>query len=1139
MKKFYCVLSLFAAIAAFVCDARAQSVDNFDDFNAGLAVSTPSYSITLSSDIAVKGSLNAVTPGFLAVNGAGFCVDGAGWNTGFVSGAGKVLSFSDITIKNFSFSSGQNSLGGAINNAGVLYIHGSTISHNSVSNDSGDSSSKSYGGALYNSGSANIYNSSFLYNSAANISKGISKGGAVFNEGVLNIIADGADVAFTGNTAGGKSNAVHNAANASVNLNAAAADSIMLNDAVTGDNGIINVNRSGDWDSAANPGNPSGNGIPLNAPDKGTAVFNNSVTGNDINLYGGTLKLGVFDGIKDPSDEKKFLVPASRGSIGTKNSRNALTVYDGSVFDMANRKADDVVYVSSFNVVSGTVNVKIDVDLSGRKSDKIDISQATLGTGKLSFYGINIVRGFAVGVSADVKVFADSTTMTANYLDGVDFVAYASTGVYRVTRGSDNLSLNFFLTEYTDDPFQHAVNIQTGDRSYTMKKDYNVPGKYNSLLATGTLHVSGSGEKGAPVSIYGNKVSNIFNVSGPDTELNLENFIIKEGSSAQGGAIRNAGKTAISKTRFEGNVAVSTHVTANGGAIYNENILNIYDSSFYGNTAEGDGAAGGAIYSKGGTVNIAAEKADVEFKGNKAGDKANALHISAGTKLNLNAFDGRVMSFEDSITSDGSGNIINLNASSADDASVLTSARTGGSVYLNSDMSSFGNLNSASGNTVNLYNGSIKFGRKTLFFKNVKFTMRGGARLDMTNGKIDKVSVQDFNLPDAKKSYLSIDADLHNGQADNFTGSKLNDNSGELVIDRIVIIKDLHNLEKKVSIQIADDDKLKRALRLNNAVEEILGPVFTYFARYKNGRLEFEHTFDFNPSVFIAPVTLQTGGYLGQLHSYRQAFGIIDRALTQEGVKGLWVNPYAYNEDIRLNKKLTVSNTAYGAYAGYNSAASNIGKGINGVFSVYGAYNASDQSYKGASIMQGGGLLGVSAVIFKEKFYTALTANVGMINEHGEGKYGKDNFMMYTKGAALKTGCNFALDGDDKFVLQPSLNLSCSVVDVAPYKNTAGVKVNVERFNPFHIEPGLKLAAGLDRDLMSFVNLSGVWSLAGDTNCRAAGIKLPEMSVDPYVRYEAGIEKAFSETFSAGAGVYGVSLGRKGAGGQLSMRWKF
>ena len=39
MKKFYCVLSLFAAIAAFVCDARAQFVDNFDDFNTGLAVS--------------------------------------------------------------------------------------------------------------------------------------------------------------------------------------------------------------------------------------------------------------------------------------------------------------------------------------------------------------------------------------------------------------------------------------------------------------------------------------------------------------------------------------------------------------------------------------------------------------------------------------------------------------------------------------------------------------------------------------------------------------------------------------------------------------------------------------------------------------------------------------------------------------------------------------------------------------------------------------------------------------------------------------------------------------------------------------------------------------------------------------------
>jgi outer membrane autotransporter protein len=358
-------------------------------------------------------------------------------------------------------------------------------------------------------------------------------------------------------------------------------------------------------------------------------------------------------------------------------------------------------------------------------------------------------------------------------------------------------------------------------------------------------------------------------------------------------------------------------------------------------------------------------------------------------------------------------------------------------------------------------------------------------------------------------------------------------------MDKFVIIDDMRDLEKKVVIQISDDDKFKNALELPNAKEEILGPVFTYFASYNDGSLEFEYAFDFNPSVFIAPITMQTGGYLGQLNSYEQAFSIIDPALSEEGAKGLWLSPYAYNEDIDLNKDLTVSNTAYGAFMGYNSTKSDLGRNINGVFSIYGAYNSSNQSYKDATIDQGGGMLGATAVFFKERFYTAFTANVGVISEHGQGKYGKDNFMMYSKGIAARAGYNISLDENEKYTLQPSLDLSCSVIDIAPYKNTAGVKVDTGRFSPFNIEPGLKLATDLEKGLKSFVNVNMVWTLAGDTDCTANDIELPVMSIDPYIEYGVGLNKSFTESLSAGAELYGRSLGRRGVGGQLNIRWAF
>lgn len=1134
MKKIYYVLILFLAAVLFTSQAQAQTVDNFDDFNAALALSTASYSLTLSSDIVITGVLNSVTPDSIEIGGNGFSLDGNEQNTNFVTRSGKVLSFSDIDLTNFSLSSSSDSFGGLINNEGVLNITGSSVSYNSVKNNSEDDGSKAYGGALYNSGTANIYNSSFMYNSASsNASSGTAAGGAIFNEGTLNIIADGANVEFTGNTSGGKSNAAHNAESAEMNLNANTADSIVFNDAVTGDGGIININKTGDWDSVSNPAAPDGNKIPLSAPITGAIVFNNSVTGNDINLYGGTLKLGIFDGIQDSDD--KYIVAASKGSIGSSASRNNFTMYNGSTLDMANGNVGDVVYASTFTVLSGTANVKMDVDLQKRSSDKINVSQETLGSGKLSFYGMNIIGDFQVGISTDISVFTDTTTMTTNYLDGVNFVTYGSSGVYRITQGADNLSLNFLLTEYTDDPFQHAVSTQTGERSYNLDTDYNVPANFDSLLSTGTLYVIGNGKS----TIYGNQVSNIFNVADSNTVLDLKDLTIKDAQAEEGGAIYNSGTVSVSGVVFDVNIASSSGVSAKGGAIYNENLLNIYDSSFTGNIAVGSGAVGGAIYSDGGILNIVAKSANVGFKDNLADGKSNAIHAANGVKLNLNALGGKSIYFYDAITSEGNNNILNINAVTAEEASSLVDSGSNGTVYLDADMSKFGDIDSASGNTVNLYDGTIRFGKNTVFFEDITFNMYEGSRLNMTNGKVDNISIQNFNLPDSGSVYVNLDVDLRNEKADNFIGSTLNNNSGEIVIDEIVLLNDLKNLETKVSIEIADDPDFINALRLSGKSEEILGPVFTYFAKYNNGSLALEHAFDFNPSVFIAPITMQTGGYLGQLNSYDQAFSIIDKALSAEGAKGLWVRPYAYNEDIELNKRLTVTNTAYGAYAGYNSAHASVGRRTTGVFSLYGAYNASDQSYDGATITQGGGLLGATAVLFRGNFYTAFTANLGVVSEHGKGKYGKDNFMMYTKGIAAKSGYNFAIGTDEKFTLQPSLNLSYSIIEVSSYRNTAGVKVDVDRFNPVNIEPAIKLSADFEEDLVSFINISGVWSLLNETKGRVDDIKLPEMSVDPYVQYGIGFEKTFTETFTAGAELYGRSLGRAGVGGQLSFRWSF
>ncbi|MCL1971864.1 MAG: hypothetical protein FWG57_02600 [Endomicrobia bacterium] len=1160
MKKVFAVLCVMFAAVCCVSFAYAISVDNFDDFNAELLVSSPSYSISLSSDIIVSGTINVQGADILEILGEGFTIDGNEFGSVFSVSDSKELSFSTMTLtnfQNFTASSDTHSFGGVLNNDGIFNVEYSTFSGNSAVNESLETDAKAYGGAIYNSssGTVNILNSSFLNNSVS-ASSGTARGGAIYNEGVLDITADGGNVEFTGNRATGASNAIHNAGEVNFRVNNDD-NMIIINDAITGDGGTINI---------------------INASTNSIIAINNSLTGNTINLQSGTLRLGIFDGIKDPENEGTYLTAQSRGSIGTSALRNDFFMYDGSCLDMRNTRSDDIVYVTTFSVVSGTAALKIDVDLDKLRSDTININGEVPGNGKLVFYGMRILSDFTAGVSGDIRIFTGSvSTDVAKYIEDVNFFTYGSNTVYQVTKGSDDYSLNFLLLRYSTDTFQDAVDVGTGTRNYVLENDYYLPSSFNPVLSTGTLLLDGYGADGKPVTINGNQVSNIFRLENTDTYLEAKNLIITNAKAEEGGAVYNAGSAAFTNVTFEKNIAESTsaiaqggavynlgistfsNVTFNenivkststaaqGGAIYNESVLKLYDSSFIGNVAEGTGTAGGAIYSSSGIVNIIANGANVEFKDNKAGGISNAIHASSGAKINLNAVLGKTIFFYDAITSDGNDNIININASSDDDSTVgalsakSLTPRTGGIIYLDADMSQFGNLNSSSGNTVNLYGGTLQLGKNVTFFEDVTFNMYAGSRIDMTNGQTgDNIAVTDFNLPDTGNAYLSIDVDLNKGEIDTLIGTALNNNSGRLVIDGFKVLNDMRNIGNRIVVQIADDGNLQNALMLASPKEEILGPVFTYFVSYNGGNLEFEYAFDFNPSIFIAPITLQTGGYLGQLNSYEQAFAMIDEAVSYEGAQGLWLRPYAYNEDVKLNKNLTVSNEAYGAYMGYNSAPSDIGRDFSGVFSIYGAYNASYQTYKNdTEITQGGGLLGATAVLFKERFFTAITANMGLINEHGKGKYGEDHFMMYTRGIAVKTGYNIHLDGREKYALQPSLDLSYSMVDIAPYKNTAGVEVNVGRFAPFHVEPGLKLSADLKKGMTSFVNVNMTWTLMGDTDCTANGIELPVMSIDPYMQYGVGLRKAFSEAISAGAELYGRSLGRTGVGGQMSVRWSF
>ncbi|MCL2390054.1 MAG: hypothetical protein FWC88_01330, partial [Endomicrobia bacterium] len=686
-------------------------------------------------------------------------------------------------------SASATAMGGAIyNNATEAFIYNSTFTNNyATALSSAAGTTNACGGAIYNASTLTVVNSYFAFNSI-NSSGGQALGGAIYNadNAVLYIVADGENTVFEGNKANGRSNAIHNSSGAFVYLNASSGNEIIFNDSISGNlTGEIHIN------SAA-----------VSSSTGGTVVLNNALTSNSIYLYSGTLSLGNFDGIRDSVSTWTYIANPSRGSIGGTNNADKCDLYisDLAVFNLSNGNATDNVYLRNFSVESGTATLLFDVDLANLRWDTINVSSTLAGSGILDVSKLTILTDISSGVSANVRVIVSTYTPDNNYFAGVDFNLYRyradlSSSVYHITEGAEFGALNFTLTGYYDDTFQQAV-LDTGERTLQLESGYYAGSEYNSVLGTGTFTINAISSGTSAITINGANNTNLFVLSDNNVNLDLINVYIINGSSDTGGAIYNAGSVSVSELVFSGNTAVSSE-TALGGAVFNDGVFTVQNSSFTYNTASGSvayggavynssgaiseiidtsfinnsaGTSGGAIYNDGGTVNIIAGLENSEFSGNKAAGISNAICVSNGGVINLNAGLAQII-FNDNITSSGNANIININQTGL-------SFPSSGTIVINADMSGFNNSSGTfSGNTVNFYGGTIQFGSNAVFFNDADFYMYSGATLNMNNGKIDTISLDNFNLPESGEAFVCLDVDLRAASADNFIGTVLSDNT--------------------------------------------------------------------------------------------------------------------------------------------------------------------------------------------------------------------------------------------------------------------------------------------------------------------------------------------------------------------------
>ena len=327
----------------------------------------------------------------------------------------------------------------------------------------------------------------------------------------------------------------------------------------------------------------------------------------------------------------------------------------------------------------------------------------------------------------------------------------------------------------------------------------------------------------------------------------------------------------------------------------------------------------------------------------------------------------------------------------------------------------------------------------------------------------------------------------------------------------------------------------------------------------------------FNPSVLAPSVASQAGANATMNQTFNYAFQNSDNFMTipylervaiktanryalsptgdatdvgtfsplfnaQNETSSAWVKPYASFENIPLKNGPKVSNITYGTLVGFDTPIKSIRNGWDRAWTGYIGYNGASQRFSGVDATQNGGLVGGTLTLYKGNFFNATTVSSGAIVGDNRTMYGTDNYTMLMAGVGNKTGYNFEFK-EGKIIIQPSMLLSYTFVNTFDYTNAAGVKIKNDPLHAIQIAPGVKFIANTKNGWQPYIGVNMIWNLLDKSKVSANDVRLPEMSIKPYVQYGVGVQKRFKDRYMAFGQAMIQNGGRNGISLTAGFRW--
>lgn len=685
-----------------------------------------------------------------------------------------------------------------------------------------------------------------------------------------------------------------------------------------------------------------------------------------------------------------------------------------------------------------------------------------------------------------------------------DEVVTTSQGdVLMVVNKSSDVDVKTFQFDSKDDVYQQTDNLgQTA----------------------GKVIVNGVSDENSVSTINMNGYSGFEVPDGSSVELNN---VTLTGATAEKGAVINAPE--------------------NGADILLNNV-NIVDNN-------SNGEHGAAIYSNS-DVNITTDNFNATIAGNNTSVDNEAIYLGEDAKLTINTVNNGILNIADNIN-----------------------GQNGYSVNITGDQS--GNVNLSG----KIDNANVSMDSVTLnlsdnsHFANSDLIINSGT-LNLVNNKAQEQSIKTLNVAGDFK--MNVDADLANISMDRLPANTTVNNRARINVDKINLLSDT----KADSVAIPFAYKSfkgnvsyigPKELSKSTQVTTAYAPIYKYGISYENrsdmGYFVFSkgagaspHSSEaYNPSVLVSDVATQSGMQNAMNQAFLYAFehgeGFMNNPAMDRFAKinsntyalstdfnenrqhidlshansSVWVKPYATFESISLSHGPKVDTIDYGTLVGFDSNIKKLRHGWSNVGTVYLGYTGSQIKYSGVDTTMNGGLLGVTETFYKGNLWTAITASAGAGVAEANTMYGKENPVSLMAGVASKTGYNIEFN-EGKFIIQPRMMMSYSMVNTFDYTNSAGIRIDSDPMHTIQLNPAVKFIGNV-KGWQPYASVGMVWNLMNSTHTRANDVVLPQMHTKPYVEYGVGVQKIWDEKFSAYAQAMVRNGGRTGVALTFGFRW--